>query len=213
MKAFFLLLISFVVINAHSQTTITEGKIVYTIAMFDSATKKDIDPSKNQTMTVYFKGDMERVEGVVIDKGVNEVIIIGNKTYSFITLIDSMGKKVAVVSAVEDVNSEHGIQRKKNFVDLNVTKIILGHTCKGVMFDNQYWLGTIFLFYTSDYYIHLLNPIYYTYDKVNGFVMSIEQYMFGLAIRCTVTSISDQKVDDSMFEIPSDYQIKNLKDK
>jgi len=212
------------VLNVTAQTKINEGIIVYSVTSWDKNGKEIFDSIYPRAIGVYFKDSLERTEEFQDGRAMELVLIINTKNNNFITLIDSNGKKVAVVNQNESNNQERGIQGKKSYKELPETTSILKHKCKRIRYPDPSGFGNLNIYYTDELNIPVLNPVYFTFDEFNGFAMELEEDTPEFHLIYTVEQIRNEKVDDSKFEIPSDYHIfdqygnenpviKNIKDK
>jgi hypothetical protein len=207
LKFFLLLLFISNVSNLPAQTKINEGIIIYSVTSWDKHGKEIFDSIYPKAIAVYFKDSMERIEENDDARAMGFITIINTKNNNFVTLIDSNGKKEGIITKNEDNTQERGIQRKKIYKELPDTAIILDYLCKKIQYPDPSGFGYLYIYYTDDLNIPILDPVYLAFDEFTGFALQLEEDTPDFHIIYTVEIIRNQKVEDSKFDIPSDYHI------
>jgi hypothetical protein len=116
---------------------------------------------------------------------------------------------VGVATINESETQERGIQRKKNYFDMNESTTILGHKCKRIRYPHPSGFGNLYIYYTDELRIPILDPVYFAFDEFDGFAMQLEENTPDFHVIYTVEVIRNEKVDDNKFEIPADYHMKD----
>jgi len=180
-----------------------EGHIFYTVTP-----QGEVDPSvATQLPTevlVYFKGDQTRMEQKT---PMGSAIIIGNSTTKEqVVLIDMMGKKMALKSTKEETEKAQAEIPKGTVTVGTETKTIAGFNCKKADFTQD---GKTSSIYVTDE-IDLKNSNWQTqYRDVEGVMLEYMQSAgkdSDINLLISAKEVKKEKVKDSMFTVPSDYQ-------
>ncbi len=190
----------------HSQGVITEGKIVYEISFPDmelDKAYKDLNPTGS---VVYFKNDVSRTE-LTVGKGLHTATILNASSGEMVTLTDMMGTKNAMIIEGEGIGKA---KNKSKAADATIeyfddTKEIAGYSCKKAIIKTENSSSPVYVFYTDK--IHSIMQINRDWNNFNGFPLQYTLEMNGIVMMMTAISVSSEKVADSYFLIPSDYQI------
>ena len=196
-----------VVINAHCQTKMTEGKIEYSITIPDSLSNTVLDSSKFNQWIYRFKGNKQRTDYIKPGND-SSAFIYDNKTYDGICLQNKNGIKTATVYIFKQGGSMVRIPSKEPFRYFNDTKIICGYKC----YKSKYLFGKdksiLYVYYTKEISTSLPNDLKIQFKDLKGFPMEFNSKIHGREEIFTITKISFEKINDSIFEIPEDYKIK-----
>jgi hypothetical protein len=89
------------------------------------------------------------------------------------------------------------------------TREIAGYTCKNAILKFKDGSPSYEIWFTKD--ISIKNPNWSNaYYKIDGVLMDYRLKKYGLELHFTATSVSEAKIDDAFFKIPSDYSpVKN----
>ncbi len=128
-----------------------------------------------------------------------EMIIFSNGTTGeILTLQNSMGNKVAVLSTKEDLEKQ---QEGVKIEHSEETKEILGYTCKQATITAN-GVETV-VFYTTE----LPNFSANLKNGIDGFPLQTIMTTDVFTVISTVTEIKKEKVKKIVMEIPSDYKV------
>jgi GLPGLI family protein len=182
---------------------ISEGVIEYDATVVDQANPMaNLAPSK---MTMRFK-ENKAVAEMSAGMGLFSTSFISDPDKKTLTqLVKLLNKKFSLVQNQAEIEAEN-----KNYpvevTPTKETKMIAGYKClkshvkmkddSGVEFD---------IFYTKDLGIkdpNFCNPFY----MVDGVLMEYQMKKFDLEMRFTAKSVKKEDVDDSAFDLPSDYK-------
>ena len=197
-----------VVINAHCQDTITEGRIVYE-TIYQNSSKGYKPMTLHQINEVYrFMGKMERCDLVSKTKDSSFIIINGHKNEAT-ALLNRNGTKTGYTQHFDSIDDYFRDTTHKAFKYLSETKIICGYKCKKAEYKIYGDKTKYYVYYTKD--IIASNPYgkKFLFKDLNGFPMEYTSYSTGPKTIHVVTYISNEKVDYSIFDIPKDYEIIN----
>ncbi len=91
------------------------------------------------------------------------------------------------------------------------TKDIAGYSCKNAILKFKDGSPSFEIWFTKD--IAIKNPNWANaYYKIDGVLMDYRLKKYGLELHFTATSVSEAKIDDSYFTIPSDFEPVNNAD-
>ena len=201
-----------VVINAHCQTKIIEGRIVYEIKYIDSAKVEMPDTLYTKQRVFWFKGDKQRTEDI-IDGKVRFTILFSSKTWESITLLNSTGKNVASIYKMDNLDEDLKHQVDMPLKYLNETKMICGFKCNKALCARDSNRINEEVYFTKDIFAPYPYDLKYMLKGLNGFPMEYHTHYGGLETVYTIINISFEKVDDNEFEIPKGCKIENLEKK
>jgi hypothetical protein len=210
MKKQFLL---FLVLTIYSLLSVKaqqfEGKTVTQIVMVTdpNAPVSAKDPIKS---TTWVKGSRTRTEMQSPFMGLIVTLADYDKNES-VTLMDMMGKKIALVSTLDDLNKLAGDQgaaalpQNMSCKDTGKTKNILGYTCHEVQCTYATKSGeqsTMSAWYCKEIAI---NPKQYASFAGMPFEYSVQNGR--MTMNVTTVEISLEPVSDSLFTIPEGYVV------
>ena len=187
----------------NNDNLISEGIIVYSATPLDEGHPfASYAPSK---MTVKFK-DNNFSAYMTAGMGALTASFISNpEKQTFTQVIRLFTDTYFVVQEKEE------IQKENQQVDIEIkptkeTKMIAGYNCKkaiaSVKGDEP---AEYEIYYTNDINIqnsNFANP----YFKLDGVLMEYRMKKFGLEMQFTATSITKEKVDDAVFEVPENCE-------
>lgn len=181
-----------------------EGKITYEIEYNDLpdeiAPYESMLPKEN---TVILKGTKSRLD--MNQMGAEISMIADSEKEEAVQLMNIMGKKVAIKHSTQ--NEEEKEEFTPEVKQTNETKVIAGFKCKKaiVIITNEDGESVeTEVFYTND--IQKPAKANLKVVGVDGFLMQFTVNQNGLSMTMTVTEVSKEKIDEAVFEIPSDYE-------
>lgn len=210
MKKQFLL---FLVLTIYTLVTVKaqqfEGRTVTQTVMIaePNAPAKVQDPIM---ATTWVKGSRTRMEMKSPFMGLVVTLADYDKNES-VTLMDMMGKKIALVSTLDDLNKMAGDQgaatlpKNMSCKDTGKTKNILGHTCHEVQCTYAAKGGeesNMSAWYCKDIAIH---PKQYAAFAGMPFEYSVRNGR--MTMNVTTVEISREPVSDTLFAIPEGYVV------
>ena len=198
-----------------AQQKIQEGLIEFDITFLDlSPEMKQAEAMLPKKINMYFKNESSRTE---MPSGMGNTITISNdKKKEFYLLMDMMGQKTAIKQTEAEMKSQQEKSKIKDVKveEINESKVIAGYKCKKAKLT--YTLDgkteTVECFYTPD--LPLLGQANTApgFDKIKGLMLEYSMNMGGIKAKISATKVSTQKVEDKMFEIPSDYTIRTIEE-
>src|ERR1035437_6389862 len=197
-----------VVINAHCQTKMTEGRIVYKLNNIESIDKKLFDTDIDSEKIFSFKGFKQRLDLLPTDSVAN-CIIYNDSLQQTISLGYFLNKITALVQSYNSSYKQNLKLPVKTYKYLNESKIICGYKYFKAEYKIDGDTGNYYLYYTKD----ILDSIpFYVKDYLmglDGFPMEYnEEISWGYLIYA-VTNVSKGKIDDNIFLIPMGYRYLN----
>lgn len=210
-----LTIVSGLLFSFTTQQKIQEGLIEFDITFLDlSPEMKQAEAMLPKKVDIYFKGENSRTE---MPSGMGNTITIRNrKKKEFYVLMDMMGQKMAV----KQTDAEMEIQRKKMAIsdisveELDESKIIASYKCKRakLTFTLDGKTETVDCFYCPELSMVDQGNNNPAFSQIKGMMMEYSMSMGGIKAKISATKVSTQKVEDKMFEIPSDYTIRTIEE-
>lgn len=197
---FILLAASIVFVNAQKTD---QGKITYEISYPDADLPDDQMAMMPTEMSMQFKDSKSRVD-MKMGMGMSTSVISDSKTKTATTLMDMMGNKMAIKMTEADLKK----QKEKNGTAeadvkiTDVTKQIAGYNCKKAVITTKD--GSYDIYYTDD--IMNKGQIDETYKGIKGMLMEYQIKQGEMTMKMLAKSMSADKIDEKVFEIPSDYK-------
>lgn len=194
-----------------SQVRLSEGKIIYDIS-YDSIPQELLSTQSYlaKDAVIYFKGTKSRTEMGVGPFGKNVTISDQSKgTYTI--LLKVFDKRMALHktdSDMQEFRKSMGLDTLKADVEItNETKKIQGYLAKKALIKRHTSKGPLV---TEVWYCPDIQPFYVEQDpalkKIDGMLLefSIQQEKIKMNIR--VRAVFPAPIDDSLFEVPDNYQ-------
>ena len=191
--------------TAFAQKPFTEGKIVYTITYPDMEMDNQMASMMPTEQVVFVKGMMTRTE-FSMGMGMNSSSIMNGKTGDMIALTDMMGTKSAVKISADEIKKASDKSKSGNLkVTLSSeTKVIAGFTCKKAVVTGDKGV-TLDIYYTDKINSKLAGMS--DYKEIKGFPMEYAVEQSGIKMKFSAKSVTQEKVADDKFSIPSDYKV------
>jgi hypothetical protein len=210
-----LTVVSGLLFSFSAQQKIQEGLIEFDITFLDlSPEMKQAEAMLPKKVSMYFKNENSRTE---MPSGMGNTITINNsQKKEFYLLMDMMGQKTAIKQTEAEMKKQ---QEKSNIKDIKVeeineTKIIAGYKCKKAKLT--YVLNgkteTVECFYTPDLPLLAQGNTAPGFDKIKGLMMEYSMNMGGIKAKIVATKVSAQKVNDTFFDIPSNYTLRTMQE-
>ena len=179
-----------------------EGVIHYELKYLDDENANPIITFLPNTMTYEFKNGktIQKVEGW---GGVFKMVGISNsQNDSVVALMKILGDKFLYRCKLGDDSFGYDPLDGLTIKYVDGTKMIAGYKCKKAIATHQ---GKEYeLYYTED--IKIKDANWNTpYKNVKGVLMEYQISMFNIKTKITATEVEKIKVDDSEFDIPTDY--------
>ena len=185
-----------------------EGKIVMKMEAKDLP--PDMESMKSMfesTITVYSKGNRSRSETNQPMVG-NVIAIYDMDKKESVTCMTMGDKKIAMKSSMDDAENDNAQNDfdKGTFNYTSESKMIVGHNCKKVIWTSaadaqekmsmEFWCAEDIPATTDQF------------GKLKGTPLDYAMAVQGFNLHFYATDISQEKVADSMFEIPAGYEVK-----
>lgn len=184
---------------------ISEGIIEYKATPVDpDNAMAALAPSK---MTLKFKDNFEEAE-MTAGMGLFATSFISDPAKKqFIQLVKLINQKFALVIAGDSVKKEVDSDPKPIIEPTNEKKIIAGYNCvKAKVSYADKSIPGFDIWYTKE--LNIQNPNWSTpFHDIDGVLLEYQLKRYGLELRFTCTSVSKASVDESLFQLPSDYKI------
>lgn len=199
-----------------AQQKLQEGVATFNITFLElSPEMKSAEAMLPKKIMISFKNQNSRTE---MQSGMGSTVTINNdKKKEFYILMDMMGRKTAIKQTESEMKKAH---EKSDFKDVKVTvlkdtKTIAGYLCKKavVTYIHDGKAEKIECYFT-DQLPHTAHSSSTApgFDLITGFMMEYSMNMGGIKAKVSATKITNQKIDDSLFEIPKDYTISTLEE-
>ena len=210
MKKVFLLLGIVGLLTAFSFSTNTvvkkefEGVITYSINyIYVPPIYRGIESDLPPIMKMFVKGEKVRMEEKMGGDGGSTISIFDNSTKQEFFLTEIYGQKVALrfskqqkLEMNKDIKPSEVTYYKKDRIN------ILGYKCKKAIVYNPNDDTSSEVYYTS-----ALNNMSMVYKSLPGMPLEYIEYRDKLKLKMTASSISEESISDSLFEIPKEYKI------
>jgi GLPGLI family protein len=182
----------------------SEGAIEYKLTMQDSSSNAMMASMMPKTMLLKFKNNKTVME-FKIGMGMMTTSFISNpETKTLTTLVQVMIKKNAFVLDQKAIDKKNRKLSKFSITYSNDTKIIAGFKCKRAIIKDS--TSTYDIYYTKEINIkdaNWSNP----YKDIDGVLMEYRIKIKNIELNLTAINVSGDKIDDSVFTIPSGYNI------
>jgi GLPGLI family protein len=191
--------------NPTNPKFISEGIIEYKATPVDpNNSMAALAPSK---MLVKFKDNFSEAE-MTAGMGLFATSFISDPgKKQFIHLVKLINQKFALVMAGDSVKKDVDADPKPIIELLSDTRIIAGYNCKKakISYADKSIPG-FDVWYTKE--LNIQNPNWSNpFHDIDGVLLEYQLKRYGLELRFTCTSVSKAAVDESLFELPSDYKI------
>ncbi|MBL7888532.1 MAG: hypothetical protein JNL24_03205, partial [Bacteroidia bacterium] len=114
-------------------------------------------------------------------------------------------KKFSLVQSEAEIKKENE-QYAMEIIPTKEMKVIAGYNCKKAHVKLKDEFGTEFdIFYTDE--LDIKNPNFANpYNMIDGVLMEYQLKKFGLEMRFTAKMVKPEEIEDSTFELPTDYK-------
>ncbi len=182
---------------------ISEGTIEYDAVVIDQSNPMaSLAPGK---MTIRFKDNKSSVE-MSAGMGLFRTTFISNpETKSLTQLVKLLNKKFLLVQNEQEIKKENEAYPIE-IIPTKETKLIAGYNCikaHAKFKDNS--APEFDFYYTKE--LDIQNPNFANpFNAIDGVLMEYQMKKFGLEMKFTVKSVKKETIDDTIFELPSDYK-------
>ncbi|MDD2386124.1 MAG: hypothetical protein PHP52_05015 [Bacteroidales bacterium] len=207
-KVLFVLMAVVISVSGYSQKKAKpfKGVITYDITYegdeIDAATQAQLPTG----IVVSILGDKVRNEQISAFYSMAQISDMGNG--SAIVLIDAMGMKIAVNQSKEEIDKNKAEAEVEDPVIkfLDETKEIAGYTCKKAeVLSGE---NTVEVYYTDAISVPKGMNDNSGFKGIEGVLMEYSIVQEGMIMIMTVREVKKGKVNNGMFLIPDDYEIK-----
>lgn len=176
-----------------------EGSITYSIEYIEVPEEvQGLESMLPQEMTMQFSGDYVRLHQEVM--GGSQVVVSDNKNKTGFVLMDMMGQKIVIRVPKAAVEEEEANMEATTVEEGTETKTIVGHKCTKATITQPDG-NKVEVFVTDE----LGSIKHNSYRQLDGFPLEYFSYQDGMKLRMTATKVTREKLDKSLFEIPSGY--------
>ncbi len=155
-------------------------------------------------MIITIKGNKSKTEQNAAMGATTSITDGAKKTIT--TLMNVMGNKVAIVTTEEELNKKNA-ENPQKITYVSGTKKIVGYDCKKAQVSDNNGEGSMEIYYTDK-----IQPpkIGTTYQGLKGFPLQYGMKNKGIEMTFTATEVKKEKIADSEFTIPKDYEITTM---
>jgi len=184
-----------------------EGTITYNITFPNSTLPAEQLAMFPKTSTLSVKGSNTRTESVSV---MGNMVEITNFEKKFtVSLLDMMGKKLAIRKTMDEINKDLGKEPKPVIQITNETKDIAGYKCKKAIItvDKGGKKTSFETWYTNELggrESNFGNPLY---QDIDGMLMEFTFQERTITMKYSVSKVEKKSISDSIFEIPADYKL------
>lgn len=184
-----------------------EGYIKYTVDIesdIDEATRAQLPSST----TDYYKETKIRKEQNTAMFSITS--ISDNATKETTMLMDLMGQKIAFKQTAEDIDKAKEEIPESEYNETGESKEILGYNCKKV--EVTAGEDVYSAYYTTDILTNGNHNASGLFDKIDGVILEYTITQQDIVMHYTANEIKKQHVDEEMFTIPEDYELKTAEE-
>lgn len=193
-------------LNTFSQTHF-EGTVTYDMTISGTEVSPQLIHLLPDGFTLYVKGSRSRLE---ISSGMSEVTVIGdNASGSAVTLMDLMGKKLAIKTDSTQVNEALDKLGEYRIVHVDGGKQILGYACKKAFLIRQDAASadTSTVWYTEELPPFDVVSNQFLPNMSDWFPMEVHTRKDGTSMIISVQEIKKNSLETELFEVPPDYHL------
>lgn len=184
---------------------LSEGKIVYEVTFEDANINPMMKALLPSEVTTYFKNNRTCT---VISMGMNMMetrLISDAAAFTYTTLMDAMGKKIALVLNKAQVEENYSDRVDLKVMHTGETKVIAGIECKQAMITDS-TNNTYPVYYTEE--LSVKNPNWSSpYRDIKGCMMEYSIRFGDMVMNLKAKEVTGVENDESLFTIPEGYQI------
>ncbi|MEY3399475.1 MAG: hypothetical protein RL220_2069 [Bacteroidota bacterium] len=203
LKATFLLALIWCSFNASAQF---EGKINMSISVkAEDPDMAGMEAFMPTSMTYYVKQSKARVETSTIMG--NMIMLMDTVKREMITCMDMMGKKIAMVMSLDEMQNSEDAKKAKESMKIDYTKdtkVVAGYTCKKAKVSMDVEGSKI---ETDIWYTEEIQNFNTEYQEIKGFPLEFSMTAQGFTMSYSTTAISKELVADNLFEVPEGYEL------
>jgi GLPGLI family protein len=210
-KSFLLVIISAILLGSSyvANGKDFKGVITYKITFSGMDLDDQMKSALPQTMISKYKGYMSTSE-LIMGMGKTSKIKNG-KEGTIVTLMEMMGKKLAITSSKKDIEEIIKSQPESTLEIKDETKEILGYECQCAVItvvqpDSS--IITSNVYFTKDLGTNVNHFDTKQFMGIDGIMLEFEVQSANMTMTFTATNIEKKNVPDSEFEIPDDYEVK-----
>jgi hypothetical protein len=197
--------------SSGASSGLSEGKIVYEVSFEDANINPMMKALLPSEVTTYFKNNRTCT---VISMGMSMMetrLISDASAFTYTTLMDAMGKKIALVLNKAQVEENYSDRVDLKVMHTGETKVIAGMQCKQAMITDS-TNNTYPVYYTED--LNVTNPNWSSpFRDIKGFMMEYSIRFGEMVMNLKAKEVVGVENDESLFTVPEGYQIvKDTKD-
>lgn len=195
-----LMLVSFLIMSASGTGGKFEGYLTFKIDYLEVPTEvQGMESMLPQKTTMHYKGSKVRIAQDVM--GGSQIVIADSEAKTSSILMDMMGQKIHIPISKEEMEKMEGEQTDPKIEHLSGTKKILGYTCKQARITDPTSGDVTTVYYTDK----LKGILHQDFKDLGGFPLEYTTSKDNIKMRLTATSVNEEKVADSMFDVPEGY--------
>lgn len=212
-KVFILAMLLCVGISSIAQNKVTEGRIIYAAEwQAGEGMPAEMAEAFPKELTTYFKGN-KSYSGMSIDMMGQKIqmnVITENAPMKMVMLMDMMGQKIGITSDESDMAKlQEDMQVKYEYLDFK--KEIAGYSCQKVIISIGSTGQSMEMYVTEDLALPM-SQYTATLKGLKGTPLEFTQVQNGMTVRMVVKQIIAEPVQDSLFVLPSGYNMMTMKE-
>ena len=178
-----------------------EGKVSFKITYDLDADKQQMSAMLPTNVDIYFKGGKSSAESS--GGMMQQRTITSSETGDSYTLMELMGQKVALKMTKGEAVSKISAHGTPEIKITKESKEIAGYKCTKAVVSVK-GEPSFDIWFTKE--LEGINGGYARYEGIDGMMLEYEVHHDGIGMKYSCTAISNEKVDDAKFVIPSDYR-------
>jgi GLPGLI family protein len=184
-----------------SKKALFNGVIEYKVEIdsdeLDAASKAMLGNLSSKMFISGYKTRIEMDMGMVVNTTITD-----SKNKEGVILIDVMGQKYAMEMSKEDIEKADKESGTPAIEYTNDSKQIAGYNCKKALVTMNGLDEVLEVYYTED----LSVPENQQFKGLKGFPLEYQINQAGMKMKFTATTVTEKKVEDNLFTIPSGYE-------
>lgn len=132
--------------------------------------------------------------------------ICNSNAYTLTNSVKLVKEKFASVIPKKEVEKLNKKYDNVSIIHMDETKVIAGFKCKkALLIFEDIDIGDVYVFYTDD--IKFKDPNWSTpFKDIDGILLEYQMERFDIKMHFTAINVKEQKLDDSDFILPEDYE-------
>ncbi|MGB3948861.1 MAG: hypothetical protein WBM13_12820 [Bacteroidia bacterium] len=179
-----------------------EGIVKYDVSFEDAGLPPEaVAMFKNAEVKLYISPEKQRTDINMIMQNSTSIVDLKEKT--LINIMDIGGKKYLIKTDEAQFKKDREAEPNLKITYTNETKTIAGYVCQKaeVVLDEATPGMVMNVYFTDQIPLNELNPVY---KGLKGFPLEYTMNMGGVSIKFIANSITKEKIDKNVFNLPKD---------